>query len=79
MTDPVADPIAQNISDILELESRELARTTRAQLWMERLGAQLARPVFPIGLLMFVSGWLFSTLRRRPACNVSIHRPFRGW
>jgi len=58
MTAPLSDPIAQNISDILELESRELARTTRAQLWMETLSTWLARPVFPIGLLIFVSVWI---------------------
>jgi uncharacterized membrane protein len=58
MTHPVPDPIARNISDILELESRELARTTRAQLWMEALSARLARPVVPLGLLMFVTVWM---------------------
>ncbi|MBV8405097.1 MAG: DUF1003 domain-containing protein [Gammaproteobacteria bacterium] len=55
---PVPDAVAQNISDILELESRELARTTRAQLWLERLSRGLARPAFPVGLLLFVVAWM---------------------
>ena len=58
MTPPVSDPIARNVSDVLELESRELAGTTRPQLWMEALGAWLARPVFPIALLVFVIVWI---------------------
>jgi len=58
MTAPPSDPVARNISDILELESRELARTTRAQLWMATLSVWLARPVFPIGLLTFVIAWI---------------------
>jgi uncharacterized membrane protein len=58
MTHPAADPIARNISDILELESRELAATTPAQLWIETLSAWLARPAFPIGLLTVVTLWI---------------------
>jgi uncharacterized membrane protein len=58
MSHPAADPIARNISDILELESRELAATTPAQLWIETLSAWLARPAFPIGLLTFVTLWI---------------------
>lgn len=76
MTHPVADPIAQNISDVLELESRELARTTRARLWMERLGARLARPVFPIGLLMFVSGWVVLNTAAPPGLQPFDPPPF---
>lgn len=58
MSPPVSDPIARNISDILGLESRELARTTRAQLWIEALSAWLARPVFPLALFIFVTVWI---------------------
>jgi len=54
----VPDAVARNISDILELESRELARTTRAQLWLERLSRALAHPAFPLGLLIFIGAWI---------------------
>jgi uncharacterized membrane protein len=55
---PIPAPVAQNIADVLELESRELARTTRAQLWLERLSRGLARPAFPLLLLAFISAWI---------------------
>jgi uncharacterized membrane protein len=58
LEDSVPDPVARNISDILELESRELAQTTRAQLWLERLSRWLARPAFPVGLLVFIVTWI---------------------
>ncbi len=61
----VSDPIAQNISDIIELESRELARTTRAQRWFETLSRWLARPAFPIGLLIFTGGWIALNITAR--------------
>jgi uncharacterized membrane protein len=54
----IPDPVARNISDILELESQELARTTRAQRWLETLSRGLARPVFPVGLLIFIGAWI---------------------
>lgn len=54
----IPDPVARNIADILELESRELARTTRAQLWLEKLSHWLAHPAFPIALLFFTALWI---------------------
>ena len=62
----VPDPVARNISDILELESRELARTTRAQLWLEKLSRWLAHPAFPIGLLLFTSLWIYLNVAATP-------------
>lgn len=62
---PVADPIARNISGILALENQELARTTPAQRWFETVSGWLARPAFPIGLLGFVAGWLVLNLTAR--------------
>jgi uncharacterized membrane protein len=53
LEESVPEPVARNIAGILELESRELARTTRAQLWLEKLGRWLAHPAFPIALLLF--------------------------
>jgi uncharacterized membrane protein len=58
LEDSVPDPVARNISDILELESRELARATRAQLWLEKLSRWLAHPAFPIALLPFTALWI---------------------
>jgi len=58
LEESVPEPVARNIADILELESRELARTTRAQLWLEKLGRWLAHPAFPIALLLFSALWI---------------------
>lgn len=67
LEESVPDPVARNISDILELESRELARTTRAQLWLEKLSRWLAHPAFPIGLLLFTSLWIYLNVATTPA------------
>ena len=69
LEEAVPDPVARNISDILELESRELARTTRAQLWLEKLSRALAHPAFPVGLLMFIGAWIAVNL---PTVRVAI-------
>src|SRR5215472_1208421 len=61
----VADPIAQNISEVLALESQELARTTRAQRGFEAVSRWLARPAYPIALLVFVVGWISLNLTAR--------------
>lgn len=62
---PVADPIAQNISDITALENQELARTTRTQRWFETVSRWLARPAYPIALLIFIVAWLTLSLTAR--------------
>ena len=54
----VPDSVARNISDILELESRELAGTTLTQRWLEALSRRLARPAFPVGVVLFISVWI---------------------
>jgi uncharacterized membrane protein len=61
----LGDPIARNISGILELENQELARTTRAQRWFETVSRWLGRPAYPIALLIFVSGWITLNLAAR--------------
>jgi uncharacterized membrane protein len=61
----VADPIARNIADILELENQELARTTRARRWLETVSRRLARPAYPLILLIFVSAWITLNLTAR--------------
>lgn len=52
----LADPVAQNISHILELENQELARMTPAQRGFEAVSRSLARPAYPVALLSFVVG-----------------------
>ena len=61
----LADPVAQNISDVLELENQELARMTRAQRWFEAVSRWLARPAYPVALLTFVGGWVTVNLTAR--------------
>ena len=58
LEESVPEPVARNIADILELESRELARTTGAQLWLEKLGRWLGHPAFPIALLLITVLWI---------------------
>jgi len=59
------DPVAHNISGILALENQELARTTRAQRWFETVSRWLARPAYPIALLIFVVVWITLNLTAR--------------
>lgn len=61
----LADPVARNISDILELENQELARTTRAQRGFQAVSRYLARPAYPVALLIFVAGWVTLNLTAR--------------
>lgn len=52
------DPLARNVDEIVALENAELARTTRAQRWFEAVSRRLARPAYPIGLLIFTAAWI---------------------
>jgi len=54
----VDDPIARNIADILELEIRELENLTPVQRKLSAISRGLARPAFPIGLLILVAAWV---------------------
>jgi len=58
LEESVPEAVARNIADILELESRELARTTRTQLWLEKLSRWLVHPAFPLALLLFTALWI---------------------
>jgi uncharacterized membrane protein len=61
----LGDPVAQNISGILELENQELARTSRAQRAFEAVSRWLGRPAYPLALLIFVVGWITLNLTAR--------------
>ena len=61
----VADPIARNIADIVELENQELARTTPGRRWLEAVSRRLARPAYPLILLIFVGAWITLNLTAR--------------
>jgi len=75
----VADPIAQNISEVLALESQELARTTRAQRGFEAVSRWLARPAYPIALLVFVVGWISLNLTARSVGLPHLDAPPFPW
>ena len=75
----VADPIAQNISEVLALESQEFARTTRAQRGFEAASRWLARPAYPIALLVFVVGWISLNLTARSVGLPHLDAPPFPW
>jgi uncharacterized membrane protein len=59
------DLLARNVDEIIELENAELARTTRAQRWSEAVSRRLARPAYPICLLIFTVAWVALNLGAR--------------
>ena len=75
----IADPIAQNISEVLALESQERARTTRAQRGFEAVSRWLARPAYPIALLVFVVGWISLNLTARSVGLSHLDAPPFPW
>lgn len=60
--EPLPQPIVQNISDIIELENKELESTTGAQRWLGAASRRMARPLYLIGLLLFVLLWIVLNL-----------------
>jgi uncharacterized membrane protein len=58
LEEALSEPIVRNISDIIELENRELESTTGAQRWLENASRRIARPAYLIGLLLFVAAWI---------------------
>ena len=75
----IVDPIAQNISEVLALESQELARTTRAQRAFEAVSRWLARPAYPVALLVFVVGWIGLNLTARSVGLPHLDAPPFPW
>jgi uncharacterized membrane protein len=57
-TERLSEPIAQNITDIIGLETKELESATGAQRWLETASRRIARPAYLIGLLLFVVLWI---------------------
>ena len=58
----LSEPIVQNIADIIELENKELESTTGARRWLEAASRRIARPVYLLGLLLFVAAWIVLNL-----------------
>lgn len=58
LQESLSEPITRNISDIVELENRELESTTGAQRWLEATSRRIARPAYLLGLLLFVAAWI---------------------
>jgi uncharacterized membrane protein len=62
LDEALSEPIARNISDVIELENRELESTTGAQRWLEAASRRIARPAYLLGLLFFVVVWIVLNL-----------------
>ena len=75
----VSDPIAQNISDIVELETSELEKLTPAQRWVEAASRRIARPAYLLALLLFVLGWIVLNLQSQPLHLASFDPPPFHW
>jgi uncharacterized membrane protein len=58
----LSEPISQNISDVVELEEQELARTGPAQRRLERISRKVAQPTYILGLLIAVLLWVSGNL-----------------
>jgi uncharacterized membrane protein len=54
----VPEHVSQNIADIVELQEREIRAVGRAQRGLERISAFASRPVYVLGLLVGVGGWI---------------------
>jgi uncharacterized membrane protein len=57
------DPIAQNVSDVVDLENKALERLTPAQRWLEAASRRIARPAYLLALLIFVLTWIALNLK----------------
>lgn len=58
LEEALSDPLAQNISDILKLEKKELERATGTQRYLEALSRRLSQPAYLVGILLFVGAWI---------------------
>jgi hypothetical protein len=56
--DSLADHISQNVGSILALHRRESQTMTPAQRRLERVGRFVGRPLFLIGVIVFVAVWV---------------------
>ena len=60
----LSGPISQNISDIVELQEKELAAMSAAQRRLEGLSRKVGRPGYVVGLLIAVAVWIGLNLLR---------------
>jgi uncharacterized membrane protein len=60
----LSGPITQNISDIVELQEKELAAMSAAQRRLEALSRRVGRPGYVVGLLIAVAVWIGLNLLR---------------
>ena len=60
----LSGPITQNISDIVELQEKELAAMSAAQRRLEGLSRRVGRPGYVVGLLIAVAVWIALNLLR---------------
>jgi len=58
----LTDPIAQNISDIVDVENKTLERQTPPERWLETASRKIAHPASLVGLLIFVVVWIILNL-----------------
>jgi uncharacterized membrane protein len=58
LEEALSEPLAQNISDILKLEKKELERATGAQRYLEAVSRRLSQPAYLVGVLLFVGAWI---------------------
>jgi uncharacterized membrane protein len=78
-TAKLADPVIQNIADILELEERETARLSRAQRFLEAISRRAAQPGYMLLVLLLVTGWiLLNVLGGRFGLTPFDPPPFQG-
>jgi uncharacterized membrane protein len=61
--EPISDAVAQNISDIVALETEELEKSSRPQRWLEAVSRKIARPGYLVGVLIFGVGWIVLNLK----------------
>jgi uncharacterized membrane protein len=60
----LSEPIAQNISDIVQLQEKELAAMSPAQRRLEGLSRSFGRPGYMVGLLIAIAVWIGLNLLR---------------
>jgi uncharacterized membrane protein len=75
----LSEPITQNISDIVELQEKELAEMSAAQRRLEGLSRRVGRPGYIVGLLIAVAVWIaLNLLRAQLGLRPFDPPPFQG-
>ena len=58
----LSDHIDQNIESVVALQRRDWESVAGSQRRVERIGRFIGRPVYLVGLLVFVAGWIAANL-----------------